>query len=48
MPEGDNKILNIEHAIGQAAIVMDMNDGEVKNVAVLRTTRKLFDGEVFA
>jgi len=48
VPEGSDKILNIEHAIGQAVIIMGMNGNEVENVAVLRTTRKLFDGEVFA
>lgn len=48
IPEGQQKTLEVEHPIGAMSVVVDMSeDGEVKNAAILRTARKLFDGTVF-
>jgi len=47
--EGPSKEITIEHAIGETSIILTMNaKGDVKNAAILRTARKLFDGEIFA
>ena len=48
IPNGNPKALQIEHPIGETTIVADIEDGEVTGAAILRTARKLFDGEVFA
>ena len=49
MPEGNKKILAVEHPIGEMTVVIDIDqDGQPKSAALLRTARKLFDGEVFA
>lgn len=49
IPSGNPKELKIEHPIGETTILVDMDDdGSVKSAAILRTTRKLFDGVVFA
>lgn len=49
IPQGSNKTMPIEHPIGEMTVILDVNDqGEVKNAAILRTARKLFDGEVFS
>jgi 4-oxalomesaconate tautomerase len=49
LPEGATKELQIEHPIGETTIVLSLNDtGDVESAAILRTARKLFDGEVFA
>jgi 4-oxalomesaconate tautomerase len=49
VPEGDRKTLSVEHPTGETTCVMDMNpDGSVATAAMLRTARKLMDGEVFA
>jgi len=49
IPPGSPKIMKIEHLIGQTTIVADVDqNGSVTGAAVLRTARKLFDGEVFA
>ncbi len=49
IPEGRTKELRVEHPIGENTILVDMaEDGSVESAAVLRTTRKLFDGVVFA
>jgi 4-oxalomesaconate tautomerase len=49
LPAGRNKIMPIEHPIGESTIVVDMNEaGDVETAAVLLTARKLFDGVVFA
>lgn len=49
VPEGDVKQLLIEHPIGATAIEARMNvDGSVGSTAIIRTARKLFDGNVFA
>lgn len=47
--DGDIKELKIEHPIGETTIVAQTNaSGVVTSAAILRTARKLFDGEVFA
>lgn len=49
IPEGATKGLKIEHPIGESTIVVDVDEnGTITGTAVLRTARKLFDGEVFA
>lgn len=48
IPEGDTKIMPIEHPIGETTIVALMKDGQVQTAAILRTANKLMDGVVFA
>ena len=49
IPQGARKTLDVEHPIGAASIVLEMTpDGAVDTAAILLTTRKLFDGTVFA
>lgn len=49
IPAGQSKELQIEHPIGQTSVILDLDpQGTVKNAAILRTARKLFDGLVFA
>lgn len=49
IPSGEVKTLSIEHPIGEATIVARMDgDGGVASAAILLTTRKLFDGTIFA
>ena len=49
IPQGSNKTMPIEHPIGEMTVILDVDDqGEVENAAILRTARKLFDGEVFS
>lgn len=49
VPSGDRKTLAVEHAIGELSVVLDLYaTGAPKSAALLRTARKLFDGEVFA
>ncbi len=41
--------MSIEHPTGEMTVILTMdNEGLVKNAALLRTARKLFDGMVFA
>ncbi|CDZ29719.1 4-oxalomesaconate tautomerase [Neorhizobium galegae] len=47
IPDGDEKLLSIEHPTGEMSVIATMKDGEVYRAAVLRTARKLFDGMVF-
>ena len=48
VPTGASKELKIEHPIGQTTIMVDVDArGQVISAAILRTARKLFDGEVF-
>ncbi len=47
--EGAMKEIRIEHPIGETTIILKMNDrGDVESAAILRTARKLFDGNIFA
>jgi 4-oxalomesaconate tautomerase len=51
MPDGEEKLISVEHPIGETSVVMaaDVASGaiQVKKAAVLRTARKLFEGRVF-
>lgn len=41
--------LDVEHPIGAMTVILDQQDnGDVSSAAILRTARKLFDGQVFA
>ena len=48
VPAGRQKQLFVEHPIGAAGIVAELDDaGSIVSAAVLRTARKLMDGDVF-
>ncbi|MGE4430876.1 MAG: 4-oxalomesaconate tautomerase [Sphingobium sp.] len=48
IPDGQRKTLSVEHPTGEMTCVMELDDGgAVKTAALLRTARKLMDGEVF-
>ncbi len=48
-PKEPSRPLKIEHPIGETTIITTLdNAGSVASAAILRTARKLFDGEVFA
>jgi 4-oxalomesaconate tautomerase len=41
--------LDVEHPIGAMTVILDQDEnGDVGSAAILRTARKLFDGQVFA
>lgn len=50
MPEGALKAVSVEHPTGEFTVEMEIDDSgerpEVKRAALLRTTRRLFDGQV--
>ena len=49
IPDGRRKTLSVEHPTGETTCVMELDDaGNVTSAAMLRTARKLMDGEVFA
>lgn len=49
IPEGTRKTLSVEHPTGAMACVLELDaDGQVATAALLRTARKLMDGNVFA
>ncbi|MDE2574573.1 MAG: 4-oxalomesaconate tautomerase [Rhodospirillales bacterium] len=49
IPAGRTKTLAVEHPSGEMTVVMECDDGgAVVSAALLRTSRKLFDGTVFA
>lgn len=48
VPEGEEKLVSVEHPTGEMSVVVTLRDGAVVNAAVLRTARKLFDGRIFA
>ncbi|HBO0353814.1 TPA: 4-oxalomesaconate tautomerase [Pseudomonas aeruginosa] len=49
LPEGTRKSLMVEHPIGEMTVILDIDEaGRLGPAALLRTARKLFDGEVFA
>jgi 4-oxalomesaconate tautomerase len=49
VPAGARKTLSIEHPTGEMSCVLEVDEsGQVKSAALLRTARKLMDGEVFA
>lgn len=48
IPEGNRKLLSVEHPTGEMSCVLEVDDaGEVRTAALLRTARKLMDGVVF-
>ena len=47
VPNGDEKLLSVEHPTGEMSVIASVRDGVVANAAVLRTARKLFDGHIF-
>ena len=48
LPPGDRKTLSIEHPSGAMGVVLEIDrQGKPDSAAILRTARKLFDGEVF-
>jgi 4-oxalomesaconate tautomerase len=49
IPDGPVKTLSVEHPTGEMSCVLTIDDnGQVATAALLRTARKLMDGEVFA
>jgi 4-oxalomesaconate tautomerase len=47
--EGRRRTLSVEHPTGEMTVVIELDDeGQVATAALLRTARKLMDGEVFA
>ena len=49
VPGGRRKTLSVEHPTGETTCVLETDDeGHVTSSAMLRTARKLMDGEVFA
>jgi 4-oxalomesaconate tautomerase len=47
VPHGDDILLSIEHPTGEFTVHLELESGAVKRAGLLRTARKLFDGEVF-
>ena len=48
VPEGQSKSLDVEHPSGATGCVIDLDEnGKVVGAAMLRTARKLFDGNLF-
>jgi 4-oxalomesaconate tautomerase len=49
VPEGARKTLGIEHPTGTTDCVVEIDDaGTVTSAGMMRTARKLFDGQIFA
>jgi 4-oxalomesaconate tautomerase len=49
VPEGRRKTVSVEHPTGEMSCVLELDEsGSVVSAALLRTARKLIDGEVFA
>lgn len=49
VPDGSRKTLSVEHPTGETTCVMEVDgEGLVTSAAMLRTARKLMDGEIFA
>lgn len=49
IPDGRIKSLSVEHPTGETTCVMELDDQDrVVSAALLRTARKLMDGEIFA
>ncbi len=48
IPDGDKKTISVEHPGGETSAILEMGaNGEVVRAGMLRTARKLFDGEIF-
>ncbi len=48
IPGGNPLSLSIEHPTGEFTVIATLDNGEVVKAGVLRTARKLMDGEVYA
>lgn len=49
IPDGNRKTLSVEHPTGETTCVMELDEsGAVTSAAMLRTARKLMDGDIFA
>ncbi|MEJ2457148.1 MAG: 4-oxalomesaconate tautomerase [Novosphingobium sp.] len=49
IPEGQRKTLSVEHPTGEMSCVLEVDEtGAVTSAALLRTARKLMDGEIYA
>lgn len=49
IPKGQYVTINVEHPIGKMSVQLDLDkENQVQSSAILRTTRKLFDGIIFA
>jgi 4-oxalomesaconate tautomerase len=46
VPKGDTKILPVEHPTGEFTVQLEMRNGEIVRASLLRTTRRLFDGNM--
>jgi len=47
--EGPVRNMSVEHPTGEMTVVATLNEkGDVQEAAILRTARKLMDGEIFA
>jgi len=47
--DGERMSLDVEHPIGAMTVILDKDSqGQLDSAAILRTARKLFDGQVFA
>jgi 4-oxalomesaconate tautomerase len=47
VPDGDEKLISVEHPTGEMSVVVSIQGESVTNAAVLRTARKLFDGVIY-
>ncbi|MEM1075454.1 MAG: 4-oxalomesaconate tautomerase [Pseudomonadota bacterium] len=48
VPDGDVKMLSIEHPTGEMTVVGHLENGTVTKAEVIRTARKLMDGRIFS
>lgn len=48
VPAGALKTMPVEHPMGEMTVIAQMQGDRVASAAILRTARKLFDGDVFA
>ncbi|MCE7798031.1 4-oxalomesaconate tautomerase [Sphingobium sufflavum] len=49
VPDGTRKTLSVEHSTGETSCIIELDAaGNVTSAAMLRTARKLMDGEIFA
>ena len=50
IPDGDTKLISVEHPTGEFSVEMEVEDGDglpnIKRAALLRTARRLFEGNV--
>ena len=48
LPDGRHKTLGVEHPNGATSCVLELDEvGNVSRAGMLRTARKLFDGNIF-